>query len=278
MPTLRAAAPLAAIALVMLPAAARAGTVAYDVPGTTLGFTATAGEANRLAVTRTPDRIVFAEHGGLTIATAEPGCTGGGTSVVSCAVAAAVAVGLGDQDDELAVGPLGLYVEADGGDGADRLDAAEHTGFALLTGGTGPDRLFAGLAESDLDGGPGDDVLTGAAAGSRTSYFMGSASDGADAIVGGDGLDVAEYDARAVALRLSADGVADDGEPGERDDIGVAVEAIQGGNAPDVITGSGTVDAELSGYGGDDQLAGGAGDDVLFGGDGERRAGGQRRR
>ena len=277
MPSLRAAALAAVIALAALPAAAQAGSVGYDLAGTTLTFTAAGGEANDLQVTRTATRVVFQELGGLAITSAEPACTGSGSPELSCAIAAippgavtGVAVGLGDLGDRLTAGPLGtLTVEADGMDGADRLDASDQTGYAFLLGGSGGDQLLAGLAESDLDGGPGDDVLTGAPAGALTSYFMGSAPDGADAIHGGAGVDVAEYVARANPLRLSADGVADDGEPGEGDGIDQAVEALRGGAGADVIVASGLVDAELSGHAGSDQLTGGAGDDALFGGEGD---------
>jgi Ca2+-binding RTX toxin-like protein len=277
MPSLRATALAAVITLAALPAAAQAGSVGYDLAGTTLTFTAAGGEANDLQVTRTATRVVFQELGGLAITSAEPACTGSGSPELSCAIAAippgavtGVAVGLGDLGDRLTAGPLGtLSVEADGMDGADRLDASDQTGYALLLGGSGGDQLLAGLAESDLDGGAGDDVLTGAPAGALTSYFMGSAPDGADAIHGGAGVDVAEYVARANPLRLSADGVADDGEPGEGDAIDQAVEGLRGGAGADVIVASGLVDAELSGHAGSDQLTGGAGDDALFGGEGD---------
>jgi Ca2+-binding RTX toxin-like protein len=267
MPTLRAAAPTAALALLaLLPAPAQAGSV---TEGPALAFSAGAGETNQVSVARAGDRIVFTDV--LPIAESTPACDGGGTTVVSCA-AAAVTVDLGDFDDQVAIGPLGgaIRAEASGGDGADRLDAAAASGYVALSGGAGGDALYAGGGESDLTGGEGDDVLTGGPDGAFTTYLMGATADGSDVLAGGAGLDVAGYSQRTLPLQLTADGLtADDGAPGEGDRIGAAVERLEGGSAPDLIVASPLTDAELSGGGGNDRLVGGPGADLLSGGDGD---------
>ena len=271
MARLRSAALGAALVLAALPAAARAGTVDLDDAGTTLTYTAAPAEANALVVTRVAGTIRFEESGGLAVTSLEPSCSGSGGAVLTCeAGPSAVVARLGDLGDTLTARALGtLSLEADGGDGDDRLDASEQTGYALLLGAGGEDRLAAGVAESDLDGGPGDDALAGGPAGARTTYLMGAAPDGADAVAGGAGFDVADYGARAAPLMLGADGTAGDGEPGEGDDLAAAVEGLRGGAGADVLAATAQFDGELAGGAGDDVLTGGAGDDALFGGDGD---------
>jgi Ca2+-binding RTX toxin-like protein len=267
MPTLRAAALPAALALAaLLPATTHAGSVSA---GMVLAFSAGPGEANQVSVVRAGDRIVFTDV--LPIAESTPLCDGGGTTVVTCAPAA-VTVDLDDLDDGVTIGPLGdaIRAEASGGDGADRLDAAGASGYVALSGGAGGDALHAGAGESDLTGGDGDDALSGGPDGAFTTYLMGAAADGADVLTGGAGFDVAGYSQRTLPLQLTADGLAaDDGAVGEGDRIGPAVERLEGGSAPDLIAASPLTDAELSGGGGNDRLAGGPGADLLSGGDGD---------
>jgi hypothetical protein len=271
MPTARAAALPAVLVLaaLLLPVSAHAGTVSA---GMTLAFAAGPGEVNQVSVSRRADRIVFTDA--LPISETTPACDGSGTTVVSCAAVpapAAVTVDLGDLDDRLTVGALGgaIPAEAAGGPGTDRLEAAAATGYVALAGGAGGDALVAGTGESDLTGGDGDDVLTGGPDGAFTTYLMGAAADGADLLVGGAGFDVAGYSQRTAGLRLTADGVADDGAAGEGDRIDPAVERLEGGSAADAIAASPVVDGELSGGAGNDALTGGPGADLLSGGEGD---------
>jgi hypothetical protein len=255
-------------ALALTAAPAHAGTV---TAGLSLGYAAAPGEANRLAVTRAADRITFTETGGIVVHEAAAACDGDGTPSVTCAAAPAeVSVTLGDGDDTLALGGLGsLRVAADGGDGADRLDATGAIGFVGLAGGAGDDTLLAGAAESDLTGGPGADTMTGGPESAVTHYLMGAAPDGPDRVPGGAGLDVAGYSLRSAPLLLAPDGVANDGEAGEGDDLGAAVERLEGGAGEDQLIAAPGLDAELVGGGGPDRLSGGAGADLLSGGDGD---------
>ena len=72
---------------------------------------------------------------------------------------------------------------------------------------------------------------------------------------------------RVAPIAASIDGVANDGEAGEGDNIATDVESIVGGSAGDTLTG-GAGNETLIGGAGNDTLSGLAGDDVLDGGAG----------
>ncbi len=95
-----------------------------------------------------------------------------------------------------------------------------------------------------LRGGRGDDLLDGAG--------------GADTLIGGGGYDVADYSWREAPVRLSLDGIANDGETGEQDSIADDVDDLWGGDGDD----------ELTGNADDNLLDGGPGADVMRGGGG----------
>lgn len=147
------------------------------------------------------------------------------------------------------------------GSGADIL-----TGNAFsnhIQGGGGNDRISGGLAgtcSSDAD------ILDGEA--NDDTFDQGSVADCGDVINGGTGTDVVNYAARVAALTIDLDGSADDGNPaagtGEKDNIKNDNEVILGGTANDTITGSTTND-ELHGGAGADTLNGGSGNDTLIG-------------
>ncbi|HEX2970698.1 MAG TPA: calcium-binding protein, partial [Tepidisphaeraceae bacterium] len=118
---------------------------------------------------------------------------------------------------------------------------------------------------------------------------------GADVLLGGLGNDTADYSSREAAVVIQVNGVADDGELNEKDNVGNDIETIVGGDGNDQITAGGqahwlkgndgndtligTAGADvldgdkdedsLQGLGGNDQLIGGGGNDVLFGGAGD---------
>lgn len=124
-------------------------------------------------------------------------------------------------------------------------------------GGAGGDLFRAGAGDDVLRGGPGDDDLAG--------------GPGADVLDGGPGFDTAQYsdaDARAngapagPGLRLTlADGLANDGTPGERDRV-TAIENVFASESADVIVG-GAAAEQLHGMGGDDVIRAGGGDDRI---------------
>lgn len=100
-----------------------------------------------------------------------------------------------------------------------------------LDGGAGDDVLTIGIAvDATLVGGPGDDSMSGHAGADR--FDQRDAPDGADVMVGGGGADVADYGARPRGtVRVTFDGVADDGATGEGDDVRPDVETARGADS-----------------------------------------------
>lgn len=161
----------------------------------------------------------------------------------------------GEKDD------IRLDVEAvKGGKGNDRLVGSSASN--LLEGGDGNDLLWDNLGNDTLIGDDGNDTLEGGA--------------GADTYRGDDGLDTVTYNRRRRNLFLSADGLPNDGEVNEHDDIGSDIEIIIGGRGNDFIIGAsgenqlygGQGNDTLQGKGGNDLLDGGPGNDSLDGGSG----------
>ena len=119
------------------------------------------------------------------------------------------------------------------------------SGNDVLIGGTGNDALDGGLGDDDFEGIPGERLFGG-----------NPPSQGTDTYTGGGGGDSVIYTGRGEDLALSLDGVANDGKPGENDNIGPDVTTVLGGSGADVITGNGYANA-LSGDTGDDVITGG---------------------
>jgi RTX calcium-binding nonapeptide repeat (4 copies) len=248
--------PLALVALaiaLLVPASARADSVTYGI-----GSLVYTGEEVR-------DQVTIAREGSNLLLSAEAGdtlsapgvCTRRGANSVSCpqGPSTAVNVDLRGGDDALTVtlpDAPALSVVASGGAGNDVLDASAAAAGALR-GDAGNDRLLAGRGAFDLTGGTGNDELAGGPAGSRTRFLADPAPDGADRLLGGPGADSADYSARTAAVRLTADGVADDGATGEGDNIAPAVETLVGGSGADVLAGA-PGPSVLTAMAGDDQL------------------------
>ncbi|HET9730188.1 MAG TPA: hypothetical protein VFR41_12235, partial [Acidimicrobiia bacterium] len=160
-------------------------------------------------------------------------------------------------------GPLHDFIEPDvenisGGSNNDALTG--NTGSNLLSGGPGDDHLYGLDGNDTLDGGPGADTLDG-----------------------GAGSDTATYQSRTNPITVTLDNVANDGEPGEGDNVlatslvnGVvtsSVENVLGGQFTNNLQGDGydnllwapsTIfnvvpgNATLDGQGGNDILVGGS--------------------
>jgi Ca2+-binding RTX toxin-like protein len=109
-----------------------------------------------------------------------------------------------------------------------------------------------------LDGGSGDDHLTG---GADSDVFVGRDGDGDDTYAGGGGDDLADYSAATTAVHVTLDAVADDGPSGQQDLVPAEL-AVLGGSGDDTLVGSAGPD-DLDGGPGTDALTGGAGDDHL---------------
>ena len=139
------------------------------------------------------------------------------------------------------------------------------TGNDILVGGAGSQTLYGGPGGDTLRGGAGGDILWGDAGDDRLDE--GTSSSGADFLGGGTGIDTADYSARSVAVSVTLDAVADDGQVGEGDTVAADVENLSGGGGDDRLTGSAAANL-LVGGGGDDTLNGGDGADLLRGGAG----------
>jgi Ca2+-binding RTX toxin-like protein len=160
---------------------------------------------------------------------------------------------LGDLNDFASISPkFSDEATIDGEDGADALEISSGCELEnpvcnlLLRGGPGDDTLSAVSAFALLDGGAGGDTMEGT------------------------GAEV-DYRARVNPVIVVGNGVADDGEAGEGDNVSPNVLFVLGGSAGDSFT-----DIDAAGRGGNDTFIstgaggvfsfGGSGDDVLIGG------------
>ena len=250
----RRASPLviAVLALLSLSSAAHAGTVEVkfvrfeaippepkggsggSYPLYELAFTSAPGETSELSVSTvatTPSSIAMSDK----TAPLSPGegCRSDAGSVV-CSPAPGGVIGtrtfdLGDGDDVVTF--FGTAATAKLGPGDDRVRAE----FPVST--------TFGVT---VDGGPGADTMDADASGRIT----------------------ASYGDRTAGIVASLDGVANDGEPGEGDQLGPGVIGVAGGSGPDAITG-GARDDFLYGGRGNDTILGVAGKDFLSGNEGD---------
>jgi Ca2+-binding RTX toxin-like protein len=160
--------------------------------------------------------------------------------------------------------------------GTDGPDVIVGTDAADTIRGLGGNDVICGGAGGDIIvDGPGNDTDFGEGG---NDFFVAdaAATDGADSWFGGDGLDLADYENRLAGITLKMDNVANDGVPGELDNVHTDVENIRGTQGPDRITGSaardfvlaGNGDDNIDGLGGDDTLDGQNGNDRINGGDG----------
>jgi Ca2+-binding RTX toxin-like protein len=172
-------------------------------------------------------------------------------------------------DDHLFAGP-GDDATVSGGEGADEADGGP--GNDALYGGPGDDRLRGGEGDDRFDfmllgeeQGAGDDSMDGGPGADAMSAGPTGGAGPGDVFAGGDGVDVADFSRRSAPLAVDLDGVADDGESGERDDVRPDVENVVGGSDGDALTGSAAANL-LDGGAGDDRVSGRDGEDTLLGG------------
>lgn len=280
----------AASSLALLAGPGGAFGAAVNKSGGEIFFQAAAGETNNLTISRLGANYVFADTGAPV--TAGAGCAAVNANTVSCPadLVTRISASLGDGNDVALVedSVANLQMDLNGYDGNDTLTGGENTndnlsgdnaiaGNDILRGRGGNDRFFPGPGADTADGGegsdsvqadPGNDTITGGPG--NDDYSTGNAVvDGADTINLGAGRDAVNYSPRVAPLTLTADGVANDGQAGEGDNIGADVEDISGGSADDVIVASATSEpGTLNGRAGNDQITAGPGDDRVSGGDG----------
>ena len=196
--------------------------------------------------------------------------------------------------------PDSIPVSINGNDGDDRIkDAYDSSAGRVLTGGGGNDEIDGYAGNDTLDGGDGNDKLDG---GEGNDRVLGGNGDdavdgdgyedpGSDVIDGGAGYDYFEGWSqpedlqRQPTVTLTLDGAANDGRPGENDNVTdvedfqmYVVGSFTGSDGPEkfVIYNPGnTGPSNLIGRGGDDELVGhdfndnvdgGAGNDHVEGG------------
>jgi Ca2+-binding RTX toxin-like protein len=146
-----------------------------------------------------------------------------------------------------------------------------------LIGGTNDDDLSGNALANNIKGGTGNDTIWGGVAGTcltdidlldgeagNDTFAMTNTADCGDSLTGGAGTDTADYQLRTVALVISLDNGALDGESGEKDNVKSDIEIVIGGTANDTLTGSAAND-EFHGGAGVDTINAGAGDDTLVG-------------
>ena len=123
-----------------------------------------------------------------------------------------------------------------------------------VTGGAGNDTLTGDADANTLQGGAGNDTLDGLA--------------GGDTFDGGADTDTATYAARSAAVTVTIDGVADDGEAAENDNVLASTENLLGGTGVNTFSDLGINNNVFTGGPAADVLNGGAGNDTLDGGPG----------
>ena len=183
-------------------------------------------------------------------------------------------------NDDMVLGTTGITVNTDAnldivytgvssvyvslGPGNDHFSAAgsQVTGGALTSSVT----VYGDEGNDTLRGGDGDDLLYGGVG--NDTFDCGDAADGADQMSGGEGLDTVSYARRTSSVAVTVDDLADDGAPGEADDVASDIEVVTGGQGDDTLTG-GAGPQTINGGPGADTIDGGPGDDVLNGGPGD---------
>jgi len=145
------------------------------------------------------------------------------------------------------------------------IEQIEGSNFAdVLFGSDNNDRITGLNGDDEIGGGQGNDVL-------REEQ----GPNGADSLNGGDGVDRVLYTGRTRGVNISLDGVRNDGEPGENDDVRPNVENVTGSsNGFDTLVGN-SLTNDFDGLGGNDNLIGAGGNDTLSGGAGNNRLAGE---
>jgi Ca2+-binding RTX toxin-like protein len=219
--------------------------------GTSFQFAGAPGEHNVVRVVREDFAIKVVDAGAPL--TPGQGCQPSGLHEVRCSPVASqcgladcyAAVDLGDHDDYASVGHLpGLAMSIRAGPGDDVVTGDPAPAFPGSTSGFG------------IDGGAGDDALLGTGG---NDILVGGT--GADLLDGRGGLgDTAGYQARSGGVVVTLDRMANDGAPGEGDNV--QTENIDGGSGPDRLIGNDAANA-LTGGRGRDVIDGGRGADVF---------------
>ena len=237
------------VGTVAVPPEPKGGSPGGQVSVFGLFYTADAGEANHVSATPEGSSVRLTD-GGAPI-TAGDGCRAEGAAVICTGGTAGPRFALGDGEDSITSGVGGII---DAGEGNDLVTVTSGAGVNL---GPGNDTVVGQVAQGTspqsvtVEGGPGADSIS--ATQPRTVFVT--------------------YATRTAGVNASLDGVADDGEPGEGDNLSGGVSGVLGGAGNDTIAGGSEVD-DLKGGAGDDTVTGGGSQDFLGGGEGDDTLGG----
>ncbi len=294
-----------ALVLALVPASASAATVTRAADGT-LVYAAAPGEQNRLSVqVGGIDGTTVLYEAGAPVDSAVPnGCTRdawSGATTVTCPDPSTVRVDLADGNDTLSESlGLGVPVVATGGPGDDTFTGSSNAD--TFDGGPGNDSLIGGGGNDSLTGGDGNDTLEGRAgsdhldggAGDDTLRPDGHEDASTDYVDGGPGTDRIDDDyssrftdaGQLPGVGITLAGGADDGRPGENDEIRSVEQltltvggSVTGTDAPESVqfievgsrvhVDAGDGDDTVSSGDGNDTISGGRGDDTINGGYGD---------
>lgn len=246
-----ATAALAVAALFAIAPPARASDVTIDTPDQL----EIDGDLDSDAITVSTDGATITIVDSLGVVEGDPFCIAVNATTVACPASVPGEDPIDDLDVDLRTGVdsfTNQNLVTFGGDISSDGDAK------TIFGGPG-DQFIAGADADDvLDGGPGDDTIADG------SQFAGDGG-GNDQIIGGDGVDDTFYMRGTTPVSVSIDGIANDGQAGEADNV--QVENVSTGEGNDVLTGDASPN-RLSGGLGDDRITGlGANDEILGEGD-----------
>jgi Ca2+-binding RTX toxin-like protein len=282
------------LSLAAADAASARGTITYD--GHTMTFNGD-GAADHVSVGPSQGELAWSTSG---LDSIPPQCAAAEyvDHTAYCPWPQRIVVNLGGGNDTFSVGgqawnpfPAHVVVESSGGDGDDRLQSGN-----TQYGGPGNDTLEGHDGNQSLHGGPGNDHVSGLAGSDQVYGEEGNdvvsgdthKTASPDVIDGGPGTDSIEQDwgEDDTPLSLTLGGGADDGRPGEGDEIRGVEKVLafapgryggtEGADHIEVVQVAGP--SELTGGGGDDflktsdgsdRLDGGAGADTLDGGFGD---------
>jgi Ca2+-binding RTX toxin-like protein len=281
-------------AALALPGAASAATITED--GGKLVFKSGDGEiySGSLQSYEEGAKITFYTGSSTAKVTSAPdSCEIFDYGAVTCPTPSAVEYVLADGDDWYTTSsdlPKSLTVKVEGNGGDDRLEGYELN--ETLIGGDGDDTLHGSEGDDVLDGGAGNDKLSGysgrdrltAGEGNDTLYPDGYESPAQDVVDGGPGIDTIESDYGTrdpddfePPVDITLGGGANDGRPGENDDL-QGIERLILSDPGGKVVGSDAAEyvklhqvsqnGELVGNGGDDELRAGDGADKVDGGAG----------
>lgn len=162
----------------------------------------------------------------------------------------ALAIDLGGGDDELE-----LLVTTEAAGAPTRITVAA---------GPGDDAVSTIRARAEIDGGDGDDVIE---PDERSALDVPPDATAGGVVRGGAGTDTVDYEQTLNEIAVSLDGVANDGRPGERDNVLADVENVTGSHYRNRLLGSPAANV-LKGGSGTDRITGAGGRDTLVGGGG----------